>query len=250
MRILLAEDNPTNRIVALRMLERLGHRTDVVSNGLEAIAALQRTRYDLVLMDVMMPAMDGLTATRRIRAAEGAGARIAIVGLTAGSGPDNLAACLEAGMDAVTTKPVTPQRLRAAIADGLGTAGGNRSVDGPSEWSTSRLRELAETLGEEVVAEILRTFAEDTKANLETMRRAASSKDVQTTYRLAHSVTGAARNVGADALAEHASTLEQTIGGLSGMQIADEVASMQTDLDVFLSRLGTGIGPAVREVVG
>ena len=67
-----------------------------------------------------MPAMDGLTATRKIRAAEGSGARIVIVGLTAGSGPDNLAACLEAGMDAVTTKPVTPERLRAALADGLG----------------------------------------------------------------------------------------------------------------------------------
>ena len=71
MRILLAEDNPTNRIVALRMLERLGHKADVVANGLEVIAALERTRYDLVLMDVMMPAMDGLTATRKIRAAEG-----------------------------------------------------------------------------------------------------------------------------------------------------------------------------------
>ena len=249
MRILLAEDNPTNRIVALRMLERLGHKADVVANGLEVIAALERTRYDLVLMDVMMPAMDGLTATRKIRAAEGVGARIAIVGLTAGSGPDNLASCLEAGMDAFTTKPVTPERLRAALAEGLGTAGRNRPVIGP-ERSTSRLRELAEMLGEEAVTEIVRTFAEDTNANLETMKQAASSKDLQTTYRLAHSVTGAARNVGADALAERASALEQTIGSLSATQIAAEIATMQTELDMVLSRLGTSIGPTVREVVG
>ena len=249
MRILLAEDNPTNRIVALRMLERLGHKADVVANGLEVIAALERTRYDLVLMDVMMPAMDGLTATRKIRAAEGVGARIAIVGLTAGSGPDNLASCLEAGMDAFTTKPVTPERLRAALAEGLGTAGRNRPVIGP-ERSTSRLRELAEMLGEEAVTEIVRTFAEDTNANLETMKQAASSKDLQTTYRLAHSVTGAARNVGADALAERASALEQTIGSLSATQIAAEIATMQTELDMVLSRLGTSIGPTVPEVVG
>ena len=249
MRILLAEDNPTNRIVALRMLERLGHKADVVANGLEVIAALERTRYDLVLMDVMMPVMDGLTATRKIRAAEGVGARIAIVGLTAGSGPDNLASCLAAGMDAFTTKPVTPERLRAALAEGLGTAGRNRPVIGP-ERSTSRLRELAEMLGEEAVTEIVRTFAEDTNANLETMKQAASSKDLQTTYRLAHSVTGAARNVGADALAERASALEQTIGSLSATQIAAEIATMQTELDMVLSRLGTSIGPTVREVVG
>ncbi len=249
LRILLAEDNPTNRIVALRMLERLGHRADVVGNGLEVIAALVRTHYDLVLMDVMMPAMDGLTATRRIRAGEGSGSRIAIVGLTAGSGSDNLAACMEAGMDAVTTKPVTPERLRAALAEGLGTAVRNRPVDDP-KWSTSRLRELIEMLGAEAAAEIVRTFAEDTKANLETMKQASSRKDVQTTYRLAHSVTGAARNVGADALAERASTLEQTIGSLSATQIAAEIAAMQTELDVILSRLGKGIGPVVREVVG
>ncbi len=200
-------------------------------------------------MDVMMPEMDGLTATRKIRAAEGAGARIAIVGLTAGSGPDNLAACLEAGMDAVTTKPVTPERLRAALSDGLGTAGRSRPVIGP-ERSTPRLSELTEMLGDEAVAEIVRTFAEDTKANLETMKQAASSKDLQTTYRLAHSVTGAARNVGADALAERASTLEQTVGSLSAAQIGVEIAAMQTELDVVLSRLGTSIEPPVREVVG
>ena len=104
-------------------------------------------------------------------------------------------------------------------------------------------------LGEEAVAEIMRTFTEDTKANLETMNHAASSKDLQTTYRFAHSVTGAARNVGADALAERASTLEQTVGSLSATQIAAEIAAMQSELDAVLSRLGTSIGPTVREVV-
>ena len=70
LHILLAEDNPTNRLVAARLLDRLGHRVDSVGNGLDAIAALERTRYDLILMDVMMPEMDGLTATRCIRMSE------------------------------------------------------------------------------------------------------------------------------------------------------------------------------------
>ena len=139
-------------------------------------------------------------------------------------------------MDAVTTKPVTPSALRAALADGLGAAGRNRPLTSP-EPSTSRLRELVEMLGEEAVAEIVRTFTEDTKANLEAMEQAASSKNLQTTYRLAHSVTGAARNVGADALAERASTLEQTIGSLSATQIAAEIAAMQI-------RIGCGSEPA------
>jgi signal transduction histidine kinase/CheY-like chemotaxis protein len=123
LRILLAEDNPTNQLVALRLLERLGHQADAVANGAEAIDAAASTRYDLILMDVMMPEMDGLTATRQIRTAERPEARIAIVGLTAGSSMENLTACLDAGMDAVTTKPVTLARLRAAIAEGLGAVG-------------------------------------------------------------------------------------------------------------------------------
>jgi CheY-like chemotaxis protein/HPt (histidine-containing phosphotransfer) domain-containing protein len=243
IRVLVAEDDPTNRVVALRMLERLGHHADIARNGIEAIAALEHARYDVILMDVMMPEMDGVTATRAIRAAEADGGRIAIVGLTAGSGPDNLAACMEAGMDAVTTKPITLTRLRAALAEGLGTAGRHCAETAP-ETTTSRLRDLVEMLGEEAVAEIVRTFAEDTQATLATMRRAAATKDTQTTHRSAHSVAGAARNVGADALAMRALMLEQTVGSLSAMQIGTEVAAMQADLDAILDgfKITFGLG--------
>ncbi len=233
IRCLLAEDDPTNRIVAVRMLERLGYQTDVVRNGIEAIAALECDHYDLVLMDVMMPEMDGLTATRNIRTAGGNGARIAIVGLTASSGPDDLAACLEAGMDAVTTKPVTLARLQAAIAEGLGKAKRCRAELG-WETTTSRLRELAEMLGGDAAAEIVQTFVEDVQANLEAIRQAAASKESRTIHRLAHSMAGAARNVGADALAMRASTLEQTVGSLSATQIATEIEAMQIDLNAVL----------------
>jgi two-component system, sensor histidine kinase and response regulator len=185
---------------------------------------------------VMMPEMDGLTATRHIRAAEPQGVRIAIVGLTAGSSTKNLAACLDAGMDAITTKPVTLARLRSAIADGLDAVQQRSPADGPKAMN-SRLRELTEMLGEDAVAEIVDAFAEDTRAHLVTMRQAAALDDSNTIYRSAHSVAGAARNVGAETLADRASLLEETIGSLSRSMIAAEVASIQIELDDALEAL-------------
>jgi signal transduction histidine kinase/CheY-like chemotaxis protein/HPt (histidine-containing phosphotransfer) domain-containing protein len=237
LRILLAEDNATNRLVAARLLERLGHRADTVSNGQEVIAALERSQYDLILMDVMMPEMDGLTATRRIRATEADGARIPIVALTAGSGTERLAACLDAGMDAVTTKPVTLACLRSAIGEGRRAAASHTMATG-SETTTARLRELAEMLGEDAVAEIARTFVEDTNGNLAAIRDAASRDDHRMVGRIAHSIAGAARNVGADALAARGSALEETAGLMGTAQLALEIAALQTDLDAVIDRLG------------
>jgi CheY-like chemotaxis protein/HPt (histidine-containing phosphotransfer) domain-containing protein len=233
LRILLAEDNPTNRLVALRMLERLGHRADAVGTGTEVIAALTLTHYDLILMDVMMPEMDGLTATRQIRATERPGERIAIVGLTAGTSAERLAACLDSGMDAVTTKPVTLPSLRAAVAKGRATLPAPES----SRATMSRLRELTGMLGEEAVAEIVHAFTEDTRTHLAAMRAAASGNDVTTVHRSAHIVTGAARNVGAEALAERAAILEQTAGLLSAARLLSEIAAMEADLDTALAGL-------------
>jgi CheY-like chemotaxis protein len=237
LNILLAEDNATNRIVAERLLDRLGHRVATVGNGIEVIAALKRTRYDLILMDVMMPEMDGLAATRRIRMNETGATRIPIVGLTAAVGADRLAACLEAGMDAVATKPITLSRLRGAIMEGCKTAETHvRTLDEGA--STPRLRELADVLGEEAVAEIVRTFAEDTQANLAGLREAALRDDRRTIGRIAHSVAGAGRNVGADALASRASGLEEAVGTLRVAQILAEIAAMQDELQGAFGRLG------------
>ncbi|MBN8889081.1 MAG: hypothetical protein BGP12_14515 [Rhodospirillales bacterium 70-18] len=114
--VLVAEDNATNRIVVTRMLERLGHRVESVENGREAVAAVQRGRYDLVLMDVMMPEMDGLAATGAIRALPGPAGRIPIIGLTANALRADSTRCLAAGMNHFETKPITAARLAEAIA--------------------------------------------------------------------------------------------------------------------------------------
>ena len=115
LRVLIAEDNPTNRLVATRMVTRLGHHADTVEDGAEAVATLRQTPYDVVLMDLMMPGMDGLAATRAIRAEADPLRAMPIIGLTANAQAEDEAACLAAGMDAFLTKPVSVERLSLAL---------------------------------------------------------------------------------------------------------------------------------------
>jgi PAS domain S-box-containing protein len=115
LRVLLAEDNPMNQKLALRLLRNMGLSADVAASGLEVVAAIDREPYDLILMDVQMPDMDGLEATRRIRAAEPT-IRPWIVAMTANAMAGDREACLDAGMDDYLTKPIRPNELAAAIA--------------------------------------------------------------------------------------------------------------------------------------
>jgi PAS domain S-box-containing protein len=117
LRVLLAEDNPVNQRVASALLARDGHEVEVAFNGREAVAACARATWDLVLMDVQMPEMDGFDATRAIRDAEGKNGalRVPIIALTASAMPEDRSACLAAGMDDVLTKPVTGDSLRRVL---------------------------------------------------------------------------------------------------------------------------------------
>jgi CheY-like chemotaxis protein len=115
--ILVAEDNPVNQKVALHMLARLGYRADVAGNGHEVLEALQRQNYDIILMDVQMPEMDGLEATRRIRERTRAGGPNPwIIALTANAMEGDRQACVDAGMDDYLSKPVKRETLAAALA--------------------------------------------------------------------------------------------------------------------------------------
>jgi signal transduction histidine kinase/DNA-binding response OmpR family regulator len=116
VRVLVAEDNPVNQKVAMRFLRNIGIEPVLVGNGAEAIEALGRSRFDLVLMDVQMPVMDGLAATRAIRKAEAAGApgftqRVSIIAMTANALSGDREMCLAAGMDDYVTKPLTPESV-------------------------------------------------------------------------------------------------------------------------------------------
>jgi CheY-like chemotaxis protein len=111
MRVLLAEDNQVNALLATALLTRNGHRVDPVANGEEAIEALERADYDVILMDVHMPGMDGLEATRRIRALGDTRAKTPIVAVTANAMDDDRRRCLDAGMNDFITKPIAPDAL-------------------------------------------------------------------------------------------------------------------------------------------
>lgn len=115
IRILLAEDNTVNRKLAMKLLEQMGLTADVATNGLEAVEAVERQPYDVVLMDVQMPELDGLEATRRIRAGSPAGGQPRIVAMTANAMAGDREACLVAGMDDYLSKPIRPAELAAAL---------------------------------------------------------------------------------------------------------------------------------------
>ncbi|CCD97589.1 putative Histidine kinase [Bradyrhizobium sp. STM 3809] len=115
LEILVAEDNDINQNLIARLLARRGYRADMVGNGQDAVAAVKRKRYDLVLMDMQMPEMDGVTATRVIRDLDGSAADVPVVALTANALPSQRAVCIAAGMDDFLTKPIQPERLYDAI---------------------------------------------------------------------------------------------------------------------------------------
>jgi CheY-like chemotaxis protein len=117
LRVLLAEDNLINQKLGLRLLEKQGHSVVVVADGAQALEALQRETFDLVLMDVQMPHLDGLEATAAIRAQEqGTGRHLPIVAMTAHAMKGDRERCLDAGMDDYIAKPIQPAELMAAIS--------------------------------------------------------------------------------------------------------------------------------------
>ena len=115
-RVLLAEDNPVNQMVARRMLERLGLQVDIASNGVAALAVLETVPYDAVFMDCQMPEMDGYQTTRAIRQGEPAGQHLPIIAMTANAMSGDRERCLAAGMDDYVSKPLRLEELQAAVA--------------------------------------------------------------------------------------------------------------------------------------
>jgi CheY-like chemotaxis protein/HPt (histidine-containing phosphotransfer) domain-containing protein len=221
LRILLAEDNPINQKVAVRLLERLGYAADVASNGYEALARLDHAAYDVILMDVQMPEMDGLEASRTICARWAATERPRIIAMTAEAMQGDREKCLAAGMDDYIVKPVTLDRLAAALAKSRPLAAVTRPEAAavppaekqriPAGTALDRdvLEQLHEDLGGAAVLEVIRSFLDRTPSVLSTLRDAAARADVPSIRRAAHMIKGTSSVLGARELSEQCAEIER-----------------------------------------
>ena len=240
LRVLLAEDNVVNQKVAVRVLERLGFRADVVADGAEAVEAVARARYDVVLMDIQMPVMDGLEAARRIRALPTRGVGPVIVAITASAFAEDRARCLEAGMDDYLSKPVRSEDLAraltraAATLDALRTARTARPTGEPSGavgrdglnpdrpcLDRSLLDGMREALQDDsLVVELGHSFMHDTPQRLETLTAAIRDDDQALVAATAHYVKGSAQMFGATRLADLCGAVEAAPERAAGLQEA------------------------------
>ena len=217
LRILVAEDNPANQQVALRLLERLGHHAELAASGREVLEQLSRSAYDVILMDVQMPEMDGLETTRAICARWPAGERPRIIAMTAEAMEGDREACLAAGMDDYVVKPVRLDRLGRALAQcrQVTSRGGAAEPSTPGSASSAALdhrvlRELQADLGgAEALRQVIATFLDGTPRFLAALRDAAARNDASGMRQAAHALKSSSAMLGAIALSTQCGELEQ-----------------------------------------
>ena len=215
MRVLLAEDNAVNQAVASQMLARLGHEAVVVGDGLAAVAAIASGRFDLVLMDIQMPTMDGFAAVAAIREAErrrGAGGRIPVVALTAHALSGDRERCLAAGFDAYLSKPIRLDVLSLTLGNFSGAVADESSPPpvAPPGLAAFRPEALDDACGGDraIIVPILSTFLAEGPVDLDRLIRALDGGDRPALRAVAHALKGACLTVGAEALSLACARLE------------------------------------------
>jgi PAS domain S-box-containing protein len=216
LRILLAEDNAVNQKVALRTLERMGYRADVAANGLEVLDALQRQRYDAVLMDMQMPEMDGLEATRQIRQRRSVRQQPRIIAMTANAMQGDRELCLDAGMDDYVSKPMRVEDLIAALERCAphSPERAAESVSLPADLAALDRRVLTRLQTEigggdpAFVVELIDLFLADARSLLTQMNHALARGEADALQRAAHTLKSSSASIGAQPLAEHCDALE------------------------------------------
>ncbi len=219
LKVLLVEDNKVNQQLALRFLERLGQKADLAANGAEAVEAAAATSYDLILMDMQMPVMDGIEAARAIRNGHGPNKTAPIIAMTANASDEDRDACHEAGMNGFEPKPITLKRLHhvlAGIAESSGIKPALEAQPGAearhalgSGIDAARKAELVDVLGEEIFGELVASFLKDADALVRDYRQARVAGNAEDADRALHTLKGAAANVGFKAVAEIAQAIRE-----------------------------------------
>ncbi len=248
-RILLAEDNVTNQIVALSVLKKLGFHADAVANGREAVKALSTVPYDLVLMDVQMPDMDGFEATRLVRApgSPALDRRVPIVAMTAHALKGDRERCLDAGMDDYVAKPINAQELLEAVEKQLLRRDSAPPEEIPAESDcevTSSVFDVAglcEKVGDdqELIEIILDTFTEDAQSQLAAIEKATGDGEASLLRERVHSFKSASGNIGALRVYELCCTLEQAAKEERLKGTMEMVATLKNEMSRFNDAVAT-----------
>jgi two-component system, sensor histidine kinase and response regulator len=236
----LVEDNFVNQKVAVRFLERLGCTVEVAGNGAEGVAACQERHFDIVLMDLQMPVMDGMTATRKIREWETSG-HIPIIALTANAMTGDRELCEAAGMDGYLTKPIEVERLRnilakfglekpdAAALDEV-TPVGNHSVGGAAPVNLGEFQRLTD--GDQAFAqELVSAFILSGEQQLAEIAAALAQCDGAAVAKVAHKLRGASANIHAPGLTSLAERLEVDSATADAQTLDQDNARLRREFD-------------------
>ncbi|MBT8370058.1 MAG: response regulator, partial [Deltaproteobacteria bacterium] len=222
VRILLAEDNELNQKMAVRLLEKLGHSVAVVGNGKEAIKLIGQRDFDVVLMDVQMPVMDGFAATQKIRKSKPETRNITIIAMTAHARKQDRDRCLEAGMDDYIAKPIDPEELDTVVqkwahrktrtvevekmSKDKKDHEDHRDNGSPIDMETALRRAMGDS---GFLTELILQFTENLPDEIKALNEALERQDAESITKQAHTIKGTAANLSAEGIAAAALQLEQ-----------------------------------------
>ncbi|MDQ6785330.1 MAG: response regulator [Acidobacteriota bacterium] len=232
--ILVAEDNIVNQKVALNQLKSLGYAADVVANGREAVRAVEKQRYDVILMDCQMPEMNGFEATAEIRRLRGDSQRTTIIAMTAHALEGEREKCLAAGMDDYISKPVKVETLKqtlnrwlvpvaaaqeAAQTEAANVSAGNKNYQSVDLSVLDGFRDLQQPNEPDLITELIDLFLEDAERRITTLKESITNQETAEINEQAHGIKGSSSNIGAKHLAKLSEKLEKPGLDITQMKI-------------------------------
>jgi PAS domain S-box-containing protein len=246
-RILIAEDNPVNQLVILEQLKTLGFAATAVSNGAEALAALEEHPFDLLLMDCQMPELDGYETTRRMRVRSGNRWQIPVIALTAHAMHGDREKCLDAGMNDYIAKPFRVETLRQVLdrwlAEGPLPPAAALASRAVSQGTLESLRSLGRAAGRDVLRELVEAFR--SQPHLALLREALAGQDRKSLELRAHSLKGSSGTLGAQRLAELCGELERSARAEEDLEAcARQLATVEDEHGRVVAELLDALTPA------